>query len=68
MRGASRPRPAGSIRRYMLPAGVLLLLLWTVVFPNIAIVASSFEHGLGYWKEFVASPSDMEALTPVSPR
>src|SRR5690606_6856532 len=41
---------------------VLLLLLWTVVFPNISIVASSFEHGLRYWWEFVASPSDMEAL------
>lgn len=51
-----------ALRRYLLPAAVLLLLLWTVVFPNISIVASSFEHGLRYWWEFVASPSDMEAL------
>ena len=61
----SRARRAArgvALRRYMLPAAVLLLLLWTVVFPNVSIVASSFEHGLGYWKEFVASPSDMEAL------
>jgi iron(III) transport system permease protein len=51
-----------ALRRYLLPAAVLLLLLWTVVFPNVSIVASSFEHGVGYWREFIASPSDMEAL------
>lgn len=50
------------LSRFLLPAGVLLLLLWTVVYPNVAIVAASFEHGLRYWREFVASPSDMEAL------
>jgi iron(III) transport system permease protein len=53
---------SAALRRYMLPAAVLLLLLWSVVLPNIAIVASSFEHGLRYWRDFVASPSDMEAL------
>jgi iron(III) transport system permease protein len=51
-----------ALRRYVLPTAVLLLLLWTVVFPNVAIVASSFERGLRYWREFAASPSDMEAL------
>jgi iron(III) transport system permease protein len=59
---ASRGTLSASLRRYLLPGGVLLLLLWAVVFPNVAIVASSFEHGLRYWREFVASPSDMEAL------
>jgi iron(III) transport system permease protein len=53
---------SAALRRYMLPAAVLLLLLWSVVLPNVAIVASSFEHGLRYWREFVGSPSDMEAL------
>jgi iron(III) transport system permease protein len=59
---ASRGTRSAVMRRYGLPAVVLLLLLWTVVLPNVAIVASSFEHGLRYWREFVASPSDMEAL------
>jgi iron(III) transport system permease protein len=65
VRASSAARSAGrsaALRRYLLPAAVLLLLLWSVVFPNVSIVASSFEHGLQYWKEFVASPSDMEAL------
>ncbi|HEY9426368.1 MAG TPA: iron ABC transporter permease [Gemmatimonadaceae bacterium] len=59
---ASRGARTASMRRYVLPAAILLILLWTVVFPNVSIVASSFEHGLRYWREFVASPSDMEAL------
>jgi iron(III) transport system permease protein len=41
---------------------VILLLLWTVVFPNAAVIAGSFENGLGHWREFIASPSDREAL------
>jgi iron(III) transport system permease protein len=59
---AAQSSRGAALRRYLLPAAVLLLLLWTVVFPNVSIVASSFEHGMGYWREFVASPSDMEAL------
>ncbi len=62
MAGAAPSSRGAALRRYLLPAAVLLLLLWTVVFPNVSIVASSFEHGVGYWREFVASPSDMEAL------
>jgi iron(III) transport system permease protein len=62
MPGAAPSSRGAALRRYLLPAAVLLLLLWTVVFPNVSIVASSFEHGVGYWREFVASPSDMEAL------
>ncbi|MGH7625524.1 MAG: ABC transporter permease, partial [Gemmatimonadaceae bacterium] len=67
---AQPPLPAAS-RRRALPAGALraplpyllvALLLWTVVFPNIAVIAGSFEHGLQYWRDFVASPADVEAL------
>lgn len=42
---------------------VLALLLWTVVYPNAAVIAGSFENGLGHWREFAASPTDREALT-----
>src|SRR3989337_4531681 len=41
---------------------VMLLLLWTVVYPNAAVIAGSFEDGLGHWREFAASPADREAL------
>jgi iron(III) transport system permease protein len=41
---------------------VILLLLWTVVYPNAAVIAGSFENGLGHWREFMASPADREAL------
>ncbi len=40
----------------------MALLLWTVVFPNAAVIAGSFENGLGHWREFAASPADREAL------
>jgi iron(III) transport system permease protein len=42
---------------------VLVLLLWTVVYPNVAVIAGSFENGLGNWREFAASSIDREALT-----
>ena len=45
-----------------LAAPVLALLLWCVVYPNVTIIAGSFAHGLGYWREFANSPSDREAL------
>jgi iron(III) transport system permease protein len=41
---------------------VILLLLWTVVYPNAAVIAGSFENGLGHWREFADSPADREAL------
>jgi iron(III) transport system permease protein len=41
---------------------VMVLLLWTVVYPNAAVIAGSFENGLGHWREFAASPADREAL------
>ena len=47
---------------WLLAAPVLALLLWCVVYPNVTIIAGSFGHGLGYWREFAHSPSDREAL------
>ena len=41
---------------------VLAILLWTVVYPNVAVVAGSLEGGLQHWRTFLASPSDREAL------
>jgi len=32
------------------------------VYPNAAVIAGSFENGLGHWREFTASPADREAL------
>lgn len=37
---------------------LLLILAWTVIYPNISVIAGSF----GHWKEFAESPSDVEAL------
>ena len=56
MKASSR----GQSRLIALP--VILLLLWTVVYPNAAVIAGSFENGLGHWREFAASPADREAL------
>jgi iron(III) transport system permease protein len=47
---------------FLLALPVLALLAWTVAWPNVAVIRGSFEHGLGYWKEFANSPSDREAL------
>ncbi|HEX3157247.1 MAG TPA: iron ABC transporter permease [Gemmatimonadaceae bacterium] len=33
-----------------------------MVYPNVAVVAGSFENGLGHWRAFAASPADREAL------
>ena len=49
-------------RSWILALPVLALLLWTVAFPIVAVIVGSFEQGLGYWKEFAASPADREAL------
>jgi iron(III) transport system permease protein len=47
---------------WLIAAPVLLVLFWTVVFPNLRVVAGSFENGLEYWRRFIGSPTDMEAL------
>lgn len=54
---------ADSRRSWGLALPVLALLLWTVVYPNIAVILGSFEDGLGHWREFMDSPADREALT-----
>jgi iron(III) transport system permease protein len=56
---ARRPLQRGT---WVIAAPLLALLVWSVVYPNVAVVAGSFERGLGYWREFVASPSDREAF------
>ncbi|HEU4880399.1 MAG TPA: iron ABC transporter permease [Gemmatimonadaceae bacterium] len=50
-------------RSWIIAAPVLALLLWSVVYPNVAVIAGSFENGLGHWREFMDSPADKEALT-----
>src|SRR5690349_24873704 len=52
----------GGKETWTLALPVLALLIWTVVYPNIAVIAGSFENGLGHWREFMASPADREAL------
>ncbi len=54
----------GALQRqsWLIALPVILLLLWAVVYPNAAVIAGSFEDGLGHWREFAASPADREAL------
>src|SRR5437762_12583119 len=49
-------------KSWVIAVPVIALLLWTVVYPNAAVIAGSFENGLGHWREFAASPADREAL------
>lgn len=46
----------------LLGAPIILVLVWTVVYPNIAVIGGTFGHGLGYWRDFANSPADLEAL------
>ena len=41
---------------------LLALLIWSVVYPNVAVVVGSVEHGLADWRAFLASPADLDAL------
>ena len=41
---------------------LLALLLWSVVYPNIAIVLGSVQDGARSWREFFSSPADLDAL------
>ena len=50
-------------RSWIIAAPVLALLLWSIVYPNVAVIAGSFESGLDHWREFMSSPADREALT-----
>src|SRR6202795_772016 len=53
----------GTRGNWLIALPVLALLLWSVVYPNAAVIAGSFESGLDHWREFAASSTDREALT-----
>jgi iron(III) transport system permease protein len=48
---------------WLIAGPVIALLLWAVIYPNVSVIAGSFENGLEHWREFMSSPSDREALT-----
>jgi iron(III) transport system permease protein len=62
MRAARLRRPAGGWATALVAVLLLALLLWSVVYPNAAIIVGSFERGLGDWRDFAASPADRDAL------
>jgi iron(III) transport system permease protein len=62
MRTLRLRRPAGGWPVAILALLLLALLLWSVVYPNAAIIVGSFERGLGDWRDFAASPADRDAL------
>jgi iron(III) transport system permease protein len=62
MRSARLRRPAGGWAVAWTAFLLLALLLWSVVYPNAAIIVGSFERGLGDWRDFAASPADRDAL------
>ena len=62
MRAARLRRPPGGWATAWIAALLLALLLWSVVYPNAAIIVGSFERGLGDWRDFAASPADRDAL------
>ncbi len=47
---------------WVIAAPLLALLLWSVVLPNVAVIVGSFDNGFEHWREFMASPTDREAL------
>jgi len=46
----------------LLFAAVLAVLLWSIVYPNLAVIAGSFADGGSAWRAFAESPADREAL------
>jgi iron(III) transport system permease protein len=57
-----RRRTAVARRGPLVAAGaVLLLLAWTVVYPNATVVVESFGRGLEDWRAFWNNPADREA-------
>jgi iron(III) transport system permease protein len=41
---------------------LLALLVWSVVYPNAAVIVGSFARGLDDWRGFAGSPADLDAL------
>lgn len=62
--GPPPPRriPRVSLGTWLIAGPVMVLLLWSVVYPNVRVVLESFAGGLDHWRAFVASPADREAL------
>ena len=58
----NRRSAGGRLATWLVAGPVLAILLWTVVYPNIAVITGSFEGGLASWTAFAASPADREAL------
>ena len=48
---------------WLIAAPVIALLLWAVIYPNVSVIAGSFENGLEHWREFASSPTEREALS-----
>jgi iron(III) transport system permease protein len=61
LRALGRPRRS-RWSTWVLAGPVLAVLLWTVVYPNAAVVVGSLGEGLRWWREFATSPTDLEAL------
>ena len=62
MHGLRIRRPDAGWGIALVAALLLALLLWSIVYPNAAIIVGSFERGLGDWRDFAASPADRDAL------
>ncbi|MDB4884151.1 MAG: ABC-type Fe3+ transport system, permease component, partial [Gemmatimonadetes bacterium] len=62
MRALRLRRPDAGWGVALFGALLLALLLWSIVYPNAAIIVGSFERGFGDWRDFAASPADRDAL------
>jgi iron(III) transport system permease protein len=59
-RGAGRGKAARA-GVAVVSVAVILLLSWAVIYPNVRVIAGSFESGLADWRAFLESPADREA-------
>jgi iron(III) transport system permease protein len=60
-RAARGGRRAGRIGVGLVSLIVIAVLAWAVIYPNVHVIAASFENGLADWRAFVVSPADREA-------
>jgi iron(III) transport system permease protein len=62
--GVPLPRSSVLVPRstWILATPVIAILLWSVVYPNVAVIVGSFADGARAWKEFFVSPADREAV------
>ncbi len=54
-------RAAGRAGVALVSFVVIAILAWAVVYPNVRVIAGTFENGLADWRAFFASPADREA-------